>query len=241
MSIESSFKDEKEIAHFAKDSNAWWDVNGPFAPLHKMHPARMEFIVAQIKSHLGADSLKGLSALDVACGGGLVSESLARLGADVTGVDLDEQALAVAKDHAAASGLSIDYQLEPVESLQAQYDVVLALEVAEHVLDVEGFIAACAARVKPGGLLVVSTLNRTAQSFLGGIIAAEYLLRWVPQGTHDWKKFIKPAEMSSFMHAARLDVQEASGVAYKPLLDKFVLSPAALHINYLLSATKPLG
>lgn len=237
MSTASAFKDEKEIEHFAQDANKWWDLDGPFAPLHKLNPVRLRFITDQIKAHFDVDALEGVTLLDVGCGGGLVCEPLARLGGDVTGIDLEEGAIEVAKQHASDQSMNIDYRAQTVESLENKFDVVLALEIAEHVVDPAGFIKACAQRLKPGGLLIVSAPNRTARSFMEAIVAAEYILRWVPRGTHDWRKFIKPSEMAEYVRDAGLLPTNMTGVSYHPILDRFALSDTALHTNYLLSAS----
>lgn len=232
--------DDAEILHFSQDSHQWWDENGPFAPLHRLNPQRIAYIRDQIYAHFDCTDLKEKTILDVGCGGGLVCEPLSRLGATVIGADADAGAIAVANAHAQAQGLEITYMNAPVEDIAETYDIVCALEILEHVSNPAAFIAACAARVKPGGLLIISTLNRTAKAFLGGIVAAEYLLRWVPQGTHNWRKFIKPSEAAAMLRASGLDAIDLSGLHYNPITDSFSLEPKKIDINYFLSAAKPL-
>lgn len=233
--------DPAEIQSFKKDSAYWWDETGPFAPLHKLNPERITYIRDQMEAHFSVSHLKGLSVLDVGSGGGLVCEPMARLGADVTGIDADSQAVQVATEHAADGGLEIAYTCAAVEDGDDQFDCVLALEIIEHVKDPSAFIRSCSARVKPGGLLIVSTLNRTVMSFLVGIVAAEYVMRWVPKGTHNWKQFVKPAELGRMMRMAGLLPKDATGITYEPRTDSFALEARKTPVNYLLSATRPLG
>ena len=235
--------DEQEIQQFSKDSSHWWDENGPFAPLHRLNPVRLSYIKGQICAHYGRDfdaldALKGLDILDVGCGGGLVCEPLVRLGANATGADADAQAIDVAKAHAKESGLKIKYENKPAEQIKKQFDVVLALEIIEHVTAPADFVESIAGLVKPGGLVIFSTLNRNPKSFLLGVIAAEYILRWVPKGTHSWNKFIKPSELSRFARAAGLKAHDVTGLMFNPLKDEFALSDTDIDVNYLLSAKK---
>lgn len=239
--------DPKEIENFAKDSAHWWDDKGPFAPLHRLNPVRLAHIRAQIDAHYGLDgkSLKpftGLSILDAGCGGGLVCEPMARLGGDVTGVDADSNAINVARAHAKQSGLTIDYHDGTTFDLvggKKRFDVVLALEIAEHVPDLQAFVQSCVDLCKPGGLIIFSTLNRTPKSFALGIVAAEYILRWVPRGTHDWKKFIKPSELARALSQAGATPGMMTGLVYDPLATKnFRLSASDLSVNYFMSATR---
>lgn len=211
-----------EIAKFDQIAAAWWDPDGPMAPLHRMHPCRMDWVIGGIATALGRDPgaeapLAGLRILDVGCGAGLVAESLARAGAEVTGLDAAAEALAVARRHAEAGGLHIHYRDGTPEALLAEapapFDVVTALEVVEHVTDRAGFCASLARLARPGGLVVLSTLNRNLRSLLTAKLAAEYLLRWVPAGTHDWRGFVRPAELGADCRAAGLHVRRIAGMA----------------------------
>lgn len=235
--------DQTEIQAFSKDAARWWDEAGPFAPLHKLNPVRMTYIRQRICDHfgLGQQSLKpftGLAALDIGCGGGLASEPMARLGADVTGIDADPVAIGVAREHAALSGLDIVYKNDSAENLKESFDIVLALEVIEHVSDPEEFVRHCARLVKPGGIVIFSTLNRTAKSYALGIVAAEYILGWVPKGTHTWKKFIRPSELSRMARQAGLESKTLSGLIYKPLTKSFEISQTDTSVNYFLITAK---
>lgn len=231
----SSSINQQEIENFAKDSTHWWDADGPFAILHRLNPMRMEYILDQIKGRFDQD-LKKLTILDVGCGGGIVCEPLARLGAQVTGIDADANAINVAKGHAKESGLKITYLNKPVEDITEKFDVVLALEILEHVNDPQSFIADCKKALRPGGLLITSTLNRTPQSFALGIVAAEYILGFVPRGTHDWKKFIKPSELSAWMRQHNLHPTDLTGLVYEPASGDFTLSESRIGVNYFLTA-----
>jgi 2-polyprenyl-6-hydroxyphenyl methylase / 3-demethylubiquinone-9 3-methyltransferase len=235
-----------EIAQFAKDSAYWWDENGPFAPLHRLNPTRIHYIRKQIIGHFERDdgvikALTGLKILDVGCGGGLVCESLARLGAIVTGVDADAQAIQVAKNHAAAQDLNITYICGTAEDIAAQkkaYDVVLGLEVIEHVDQPAFFVETLTQLIKPDGLVIFSTLNRTLKSFALGVVAAEYILGWVPRGTHDWHKFITPAELGRMCRAHDQRIIDVMGLCFNPLKNEFALSKDDVSVNYFLSATR---
>lgn len=239
--------DAREIQNFSKDSAHWWDEKGPFAPLHRLNPARMEYIKAQICAHFNLEEqstkpFEKLSALDIGCGGGLVCEPMARLGANITGIDADTQAIDVAQAHAKEHDLPISYQATTSEALleeKERFDVVLALEIVEHVADLDGFIQNCVDLCKPDGLLIFSTLNRTPKSFALGIVAAEYILRWVPQGTHNWKKFIKPSELSQSLRKAGAHPCNVTGLVHTPLNGEFHLSETDMGVNYFLSATNP--
>lgn len=231
-----STRDEKEIAHFAQDSRNWWDRDGPFSPLHRLTPARMRFL----KGTIG--DMKGKSILDIGCGGGLTSEPLARLGAKVTAVDADKQAITVARAHAATQNLTIDYIAGAAEDLVSEgkkFDVVLALEIIEHVSDPRLFVELVTSLVKPGGIIIFSTLNRTWKSYALGIIAAERVIKWVPPGTHDWHKFVKPSELARLIEAQKFTLQRVMGLVYKPLSGAFTLEPHDLDVNYFLVATAP--
>ncbi|MEM6811889.1 MAG: bifunctional 2-polyprenyl-6-hydroxyphenol methylase/3-demethylubiquinol 3-O-methyltransferase UbiG [Pseudomonadota bacterium] len=243
----SASLDKQEIKRFQKTSNKWWDEQGPFKPLHKLNPTRLAYFKKQICDHFDRDentanSYKGLSIIDVGCGGGLVCEPMARLGGKVTGIDADEQAIGVAKDHAKASRLKIDYKSITAEELVAkkkQYDVVLALEIIEHVKDQKTFVETICSLCKPGGLIIFSTLNRNPKSFALGIVAAEYILRWLPKGTHNWKKFLKPSELSKFVRESNAVPHDITGLVYNPLHNEFSLSKSDLDVNYFLTAKQP--
>ncbi|MBX2834511.1 MAG: bifunctional 2-polyprenyl-6-hydroxyphenol methylase/3-demethylubiquinol 3-O-methyltransferase UbiG [Micavibrio sp.] len=235
--------DRKEIENFSKDAAKWWDANGPFKPLHRLNPVRLGFIKAQICNIFARDAqsmkaLEGLKILDIGCGGGLVCEPLARMGAKVTGVDADQIAVETAQNHAAKMGLSIDYKCAAAENLAQQFDVVLALEIIEHVDNPAAFVDNVAKLAKPDGLVIFSTLNRNPKSFALGIIAAEYLLRWVPRGTHSWKKFVKPSELTRMARASALSPIEISGLIFDPLKDEFRLSKSDMDVNYLIAFKK---
>ena len=219
----------QEIEHFAKDSAHWWDESGPFAILHRLNPVRMEYLISQI------GAVKGKAILDIGCGGGLVCEPLARLRAKVTGLDADAQAIEAAQAHAAEMGLKITYKNEAIEAHSGRYDVVLALEILEHVNDPASFLRDAAACLKPGGVLIASTLNRTAKSFALGIVAAEYIMGYVPRGTHEWKKFIKPSELSRWMRQSGLNAQNVTGLTLNPLSGDFELSEERVDVNYFMS------
>ncbi len=237
MSAKTSTINQSEIEQFAKDSSHWWDENGPFKPLHRLNPVRLEYIKRQICSHYDREfndinALKGLKILDIGCGGGLVCEPMARMGASVTGIDADENAITIAKAH---SDLGIDYICGDAQNLSETYDIVLALEVIEHVDDTELFMSVCADRLKPDGLLILSTLNRTPKSYALGIIAAEYILRWVPRGTHSWKKFLKPSEITRLATAKKLAPIDVTGLIFNPVINSFQLSKLDFDVNYLIA------
>ncbi|MGH1404448.1 MAG: bifunctional 2-polyprenyl-6-hydroxyphenol methylase/3-demethylubiquinol 3-O-methyltransferase UbiG [Alphaproteobacteria bacterium] len=234
--------DPTEISHFSKDSPQWWDEDGPFKPLHRLNPVRMEYIKRTICNHYNKDfndiqALQNLNILDIGCGGGLVCESLARMRANVTGIDADPHAIQAAKDHAIESDLDINYINDDAENIDEQFDVVLALEIIEHVSDVAAFITLCHKRLKPGGVLILSTLNRTVKSYALGIIGAEYILGWVPRGTHNWKKFMKPSEIASYARQKNLKPDNVTGLIFNPLKNTFALSDTDLDVNYLICFT----
>lgn len=235
--------DRAEVARFARMAASWWDPEGEFRPLHRLNPVRVAFIRDRLVRHFARDSralapFAGLRLLDIGCGGGLVAEPMARLGFAVTAIDADRTALGVARAHAAAMGLAIDYREAAVEDLAgASFDAVVALEVVEHVRDRPAFLAATVALVRPGGALVAATLNRTARSFLLAIVGAEYVLRWLPRGTHRWEKFVRPSELAAGLRAGGMVPGEVCGVSYAPGRG-WVLS-GDLATNYLLIALKP--
>lgn len=235
--------DAREIQNFSKDAARWWDVHGPFAPLHKLNPTRLSYLRGQIDAHYGCDSknltpYKKLSILDIGCGGGLVCEPMARLGAAITGIDADATAIETAKHHAEQSGLKIDYRAITTADLKHEFDVVFALEIIEHVANPTQFVKEVSALVKPGGLVIFSTLNRTAKSYALGIIAAEYIVRWVPAGTHNWKKFVKPSELARLARTAKLSPINIQGMVYQPLRKEFILSSNDTDVNYFMAAIK---
>jgi 2-polyprenyl-6-hydroxyphenyl methylase/3-demethylubiquinone-9 3-methyltransferase len=215
-----------EIERFNRLSATWWDSHGPMRPLHVVNALRLDYVVEQIASHLGRDranALNRLRILDVGCGGGLMSEALARYGANVVGVDASPGNVAAARLHAQSQNVTVDYRLgEPAEVLSQyeRFDVVLALEVVEHVSDVPAFLAAAADRLAPGGILFVSTIDRTFKSFAVAIVGAEYLLRVLPRGTHQWSMFVRPEELNSSLAASDLKIRDLRGMRYVPLVHK---------------------
>lgn len=237
--------DPAEVARFAAMAAEWWDPNGKFRPLHKLNPVRMTYIRDRLCAHFGRDvrrprPLAGLRILDIGCGGGLIAEPLTRLGAGVVAIDASATNIGVARAHAAESELVIDYRHGAAEELAARgetFDAVLALEIVEHVADLEAFLGAAAALTRSGGGLVVATLNRTPQSYLLAIVGAEYVLRWLPIGTHDWKKFVRPSELGGTLRHHRIDIRDVTGVAYSPLGDSWRLS-RDLAVNYMAFATR---
>jgi 2-polyprenyl-6-hydroxyphenyl methylase/3-demethylubiquinone-9 3-methyltransferase len=240
--------DENAVAHFAALAAQWWDPRGKMAVLHKFNPVRLAFIKETICRYSGRegkqlDALAGLHILDIGCGAGLLSEPLARLGARVLGADPSAENIAVAKEHAAQSGLEIEYREATVQALAQEgerFDVVLAMEVVEHVADLNLFVECCAEMVKPRGLMIVATLNRTIKSFALAIVGAEYILRWLPRGTHQWDKFITPGELASALEQNGLAVMDETGVVYNVLADRWQLS-SDMDVNYMVAAQKPSG
>ncbi len=235
---------QAEIQNFSKDSSHWWDEKGPFKPLHRLNPIRLDYIKQQICAHFDRDykglkTYQGLDILDVGCGGGLVCEPMARLGANVTGIDADENAIAVATEHAADNDLNITYQATSSDALVKtgqKFDVVLALEIIEHVDQPDLFVQSIMNLCKPNGLVIFSTLNRNPKSYALGIVAAEYILGWVPKGTHNWKKFVKPSELSKMIKQHGGKPNDICGLAFNPIKNEFHLAPQDLEVNYLMSA-----
>ena len=233
---------EAEIQKFGALAARWWDPSGPMKPLHRMNPLRTGWIARRIAKAQGrqGDDLTGLTLLDVGCGAGLASEAFARMGARVTGLEAAPEALAAARDHAASGGLAIDYRDGTPEMLAAEgaaFDAVVSLEVIEHVEDRDAFLAALAGLVKPGGQVFLSTLNRTARSFLMAKLGAEYLLRLLPIGTHDWRMFVTPGELGTGLRRAGLAVTDMAGMSMDPLSGRWRES-RDLGVNYLMMAEK---
>ena len=237
--------DTAEVERFSRMAATWWDPRGPMAALHKFNPVRLAYIRDQAAARFDRDPkkldcLKGLRMLDIGCGAGILSEPLARLGASVVGADPAEENIEAARTHAEATGVSVDYRATTAEALAEageKFDVVLAMEVVEHVVDVPAFVDSCASMVKPGGLLIAATLNRTLKSFALAIVGAEYVLRWVPRGTHQWDKFVTPAELERAIEGAGLDVIGERGVIYNPLADRWQLS-SDMDVNYMLVGSR---
>jgi 2-polyprenyl-6-hydroxyphenyl methylase/3-demethylubiquinone-9 3-methyltransferase len=238
--------DAAEIERFSRIAAEWWDPTGKFAPLHRLNPVRIGYIRDRAALHwnrdaLSGEPLSGLDLLDIGCGGGLLCEPMTRLGARVTGIDAGERNIATAALHAEGQGLAIDYRATTAEDMALagkQYDIVLALEIVEHVADVDLFLQSCGRLVKPGGLLFLSTLNRTAKAWALAIAGAEYVLGWLPRGTHDWKKFLKPSEVVRGLRGGAIEAQEIVGVVYSPLGRKWSLNKGDLDVNYMLYGTK---
>ena len=238
--------DAAEIGNFEAMAAEWWDPRGRLRPLHDLNPVRLEFIKREICSRFGRDmrdarALDGLAILDIGCGGGLLTEPLARMGAAMVGADAGAANIAAAEAHAATQGLSIDYRATTAEALAAEgatFDVVVAMEIVEHVADLPLFLREVAKMVKPGGLLFLATMNRTLKSFALAIVGAEYLLRWLPIGTHDWKKFLTPKELERAVEATGLGVLDACGMVFDPLRGRWSLAAGDLDVNYLMVAEK---
>jgi 2-polyprenyl-6-hydroxyphenyl methylase/3-demethylubiquinone-9 3-methyltransferase len=241
----SATVDPEEIGRFAAQAEAWWDPEGSFRPLHHINPTRLSFIRQQLLAHFGGNpsSLRpfdGLTLLDIGCGGGLIAEPMSRLGFRVTGIDASSEAIAVARAHAQAVGLTIDYRIATAESAAAadqRFDTVLALEIIEHVADPAAFLGCVGGLVKEGGAFVGATLNRTARSFALAIIGAEYLLGWLPRGTHDWRKFVRPSEFVLGLRPNGLRATQLTGIGYDLVHREWALS-RDLEVNYMVMAVR---
>ncbi|RMH41401.1 MAG: bifunctional 2-polyprenyl-6-hydroxyphenol methylase/3-demethylubiquinol 3-O-methyltransferase UbiG [Alphaproteobacteria bacterium] len=239
--------DPKELAKFEAMAAEWWDPEGKFKPLHMLNPCRLDYITRQIAAEFGRsrdDALPfaGLRLLDIGCGGGLLSEPMARLGAEVVGADAAEGNIPVAALHARQSGLEIDYRHTTAEALAEageQFDVVLNMEVVEHVPDPAEFLATCARLVRPGGIMICSTINRTPRSFAAAIVGAEWVMRWLPKGTHDWRKFITPDELRTMIEVAGLRFLDRKGFVFNPLSWRWSISDRDLGVNYVTTSRRP--
>lgn len=247
MQAAHSTVDAGEVAKFEAMADEWWNPNGKFKPLHMLNPCRLDYITAQIAEEFdrdpGADApFKGLRILDIGCGGGLLSEPMARLGADVVGADAAERNIPVARVHADRSGLSIDYRHTTAEALAGageEFDVVLNMEVVEHVASPIDYLTACQKLLKPGGLHICSTINRNAKSYAMAIIGAEHVMRWLPKGTHEWSKFITPDELYDLMRRAGLEPVDRKGFVFNPFAWSWSLSDRDLSVNYVTASLKP--
>ncbi len=235
---------KEEIQKFSKLSEEWWDVDGKFKPLHMFNPIRIEYITDNIKKHYKikkdkTNSLEGLKILDIGCGGGLISEPMTRLGAIVTGIDASEKNINVAKIHSKESNLEINYIKASPEKLKdfETFDVILNLEIVEHVDNVDLYIKSCQKLLKKNGLMFTATLNRSFTSYVKAIIGAEYVLRWLPIGTHDWNKFLKPEELENYLAKEKLITQDISGLEFNPFTKRWKKS-ANLSVNYIICSLK---
>ena len=244
MAVSASI-DPAEIAKFERIAAEWWDPQGKFAPLHKFNPVRLSFIRDQAAAHFGRGGaglrpFEGLTLLDIGCGGGLLCEPMSRLGFAVTGADASARNIATASAHAAQTGVSVNYRAASAETLAAEglsFDIVLNMEVIEHVADVAGYLAACTALVKPGGITIVATLNRTLKSLALAKIGAEYVLGWLPRGTHDWTRFVPPAKLKRSLEEAGLNILKTQGVSFDPLAWDWKLS-SDVDVNYMVVAKR---
>lgn len=242
---DSASIDPAEVAKFSAIAAEWWDPAGKFAPLHKFNPVRLSFIRQEAAAHFGRNArslrpFEGFSLLDIGCGGGLLSEPMARLGFQVTGADASERNIGTARAHATQSDLRIDYRATTAEALVAEghaFDIVLNMEVVEHVADVTAYLNACTALVKPNGLTFVATLNKTLKSLALAKIGAEYVLGWLPRGTHDWNRFVPPAELEKSLEESGLNILKRQGVSFDPLGWDWKLSPD-VDVNYMIVAKR---
>ncbi len=238
--------DEAEVARFSAMAADWWDPTGKFRPLHKFSPVRLSYVKEKVSEHFGrdpnaADAFTGLRFLDIGCGGGLLSEPMARLGAKVVGADPSPVNIEVARLHMAQSALDIDYRCQTAETLVEEgetFDVVFNMEVVEHVADPKLYMQKTAELVRPGGLMFIATMSRTLKAYALAIVAAEYVLRWLPAGTHDWNKFLKPKEIEAFLSGTGMSIIDRTGVTYNPLADKWGRS-RDMDVNYMMLASRP--
>jgi len=247
MQAAQSTIDPGEVAKFEAMAAEWWDPNGKFKPLHMLNPCRLDYITAQIAAEYDRDltgdmPFKGLRILDIGCGGGLLSEPMARLGAEVVGADAAPRNIPVAQVHAEQSGLAIDYRHTTAEDMAAageQFDAVLNMEVVEHVADPLAYLTACRQLLKPGGIQICSTINRNPKSFAMAIVGAEYVMRWLPKGTHEWSKFITPDELYDLLRKAGLNPVDRKGFVFNPITWVWRLSDRDLNVNYVTASVKP--
>ncbi len=247
MSVQANTVDAAEVAKFEAMAAEWWDPGGKFKPLHMLNPCRLDYITKQISAEFGRDMpapapFRGLRILDIGCGGGLLAEPMARLGADVVGADAAARNIPVAQLHAEQQGLTIDYRHTTAEALAAAgeaFDVILNMEVIEHVEGPQGFLKTCHALLRPGGLMICSTLNRNPKSFVMAILGAEWVMRWLPKGTHDWAKFITPDELYAMMRQAGLDPADRKGFVFNPVTWRWSISDRDLSCNYVTASIRP--
>ena len=245
MRATSATVDPQEVERFAAHADAWWDPQGSFRPLHRLNPVRLDYIRQHLTAHFGRSisslrPFEGLTLLDIGCGGGLVAEPMSRLGFAVTAVDADDQAIAVARVHAEATGLSIDYRVTTAESMATagqRFDAVLALEIIEHVANPAVFLGSIGALVRQRGAFIGATLNRSPRSFAAAVIGAEYMLGWLPRGTHDWRKFMRPSELVLGLRRNGLNPTEMTGVTYDLIRGEWSLS-RDLEVNYMVTAVR---
>jgi 2-polyprenyl-6-hydroxyphenyl methylase/3-demethylubiquinone-9 3-methyltransferase len=245
MRATGSTIDPAEVARFSAQAAGWWDPAGSFRPLHRLNPARLQFIRDELVRHFARDSrslhpFDGLALADIGCGGGLIAEPMTRLGFAVVAIDADAEAIAVAKSHGAAGGLKIDYRVATAEALvrrRQRFDVVLALEIVEHVADPQAFLAACGALLKPGGAFIGATINRTPQSYALAIVGAEYLFGWLPRGTHAWRRFLRPSEFVLGLRRAGMNATRLSGLRYRLTSGDWAPTDD-LSVNYMVIAVK---
>ncbi|MBR0554293.1 bifunctional 2-polyprenyl-6-hydroxyphenol methylase/3-demethylubiquinol 3-O-methyltransferase UbiG [Ciceribacter sp. L1K23] len=238
--------DQAEVDRFSAMAAEWWDPTGKFKPLHKINPVRLEYIRDMASAHFGREALShqplsGLRVLDIGCGGGLLSEPIARMGADVLGADASEKNIGIASIHAAQTGVKVDYRAMTAEQLAAAgetFDIVLAMEIVEHVSDVDFFVTTCASMVRPGGLLLMSTINRTLKAAALAIVGAEYVLRWLPRGTHQYEKLVRPEEIEAPLARDGMGIVERKGVFFNPLQNRWNLS-SDIDVNYMILARRP--